>query len=218
MRRHLVTLTLCAIATACTADRAGADFSKLDPRRGLEGGHLVSSDSFRGPLDTEQWRLGGEEADWRVNGGTLHSDGSLNQPIWLLKQLPAHARIEIELSSSATGGDFRFELFANGEDNESGYVAAYDAYGSTAHVLAKFDEHDTARAIAQPDAEVSADQVYRMTFVRTDPELRWFVDDGLLLSLVDSDPLRGAGHQFFGFNSWTSPVSIHQISVYEVAP
>ena len=57
-------------------------------------------------------------------------------------------------------------------------------------------------------------QLYRFKVERTDGKtVRWFVDDIEFLSLADTQPLAGAGHDHFGFNDWDAKVCFDNVRV-----
>ena len=90
------------------------------------------------------------------------------------------------------------------------------------HVLARLDEHAADRSELRVDPgetdpraqPVLPDRSYRFKIERTDGQtVRYFVDDVEILSLKDSSPLAGDGHEHFGFNDWQVPACFDNLTI-----
>ncbi|MEL6180127.1 MAG: hypothetical protein AAFS10_14300 [Myxococcota bacterium] len=217
---------------ACDAPRPTLDeLSKRDPRRGLDtASAAITVVDLRGDqLDPLVWNNTGSERTWRVNDGVIRSEGATNRPLWLMSpRLDPYVRVEFKARTLSPLGELRFEMFGDGEHHESGYVLVLGAWGHVAHIIARMDEHWTdaygsepeateqARVMALENTALEPGRWYQMQVVRTDAELRWFVDGQLLLSYPDPEPLMGVGHQYFGISNWSSVVEIAELRIVQL--
>lgn len=219
---------LIAVAWSLGCDQAAPfDPSGLDPKRGLfeTSDSLVVVDLKGERFDPLVWNNTGSEKAWSLKGGVIRSDGATNRPLWLMTpRLQSHVRIEFKARTLSEQGELRFEVFGDGEHHESGYVLVFGAWGNVAHIIARMDEHwsdadgfselsEQARSMSLENTAVEPGRWYSMSIVRTDAELRWFVDGELLLSYIDPEPLAGPGHDRFGVSSWASSVEITNLRV-----
>ena len=67
--------------------------------------------------DFERSQLGG---DWRATGdgyqlvnGAVNAQGAFNHPLWLRKQLPRDAAVELDVWSTSPDGDIKVELYGD---------------------------------------------------------------------------------------------------------
>ncbi len=74
------------------------------------------------------------------------------------------------------------------------------------------DEHGRDRVVGEP-RKVEPGRVYRFRIERIDSALTVWVDDALLLQMDDSEPLKGRGHDHFGFNNWQSELFFDNLKV-----
>ena len=222
-----VAAALVGWAAGCD-DPAPFDPSALDPKRGLfETSDAITVVDLKGErLDPQVWHNTGGEATWSLQSGVIRSDGATNRPLWLMSpRLQSHVRVEFKARTLSEQGELRFEIFGDGEHHESGYVLVFGAWGHMAHIIARMDEHwsdagatgveltEQARSMTLKDVTVEPGRWYAMSIVRTDAELRWFVDGELLLSYLDPEPLSGVGHDHFGISSWSSSVEVTNLRV-----
>lgn len=163
------------------------------------------------------WRT--TSSAWRIQSGWLCAAGAKNHPVWLKRRLPVNARVEFDAVSYSADGDIKAEIWGDGRSAASGvsysdatsYIAIFGGWRNQFHVLARLDEHAPDRRqialLGESDdfkrARVNEGQVYRFKIERRDSKtVRWFVDDMEVLSYADDQPLRGVGHEHFGFNNW----------------
>ena len=149
---------------------------------------------------------------WRIEDGTLHSPGVKNNPLWLGAKLPADVAVEFDVRSESGDGDIKCEIFGNGYDHSSGYVIVFGGWSNSISVLARLDEHGRDR-LENRNLKVEKGRTYRFRIERTGSLLRWFVDGALALELDDKVPLKGEGHDRFGFSSWDSDVFFDNLKV-----
>jgi hypothetical protein len=167
---------------------------------------------------------------WSMKEGRLCVSDAKNHPAWLRRRLPTNARIEFEATSSSPDGDLKAEAWGDGRSAASGssytnatsYIVIFGGWKNTFHVLARLDEHAKDRTAihvepgeTDPRAQPALpDRAYRFKIERTDGKtVRYFVDDVEILSLKDSNPLLGAGHEHFGFNDWQVPACFDNLTI-----
>lgn len=149
---------------------------------------------------------------WRIEKGVLHAPGAKNNPLWLKAKLPADVMVEFDVRSEATEGDIKCEIFGNGRDHASGYVIIFGGWSNSTSVLARLDEHGRDRR-ENRGLKVQKGKTYRMKLQRKATLLQWYLDGALVMEWDDPAPLRGAGHDRFGFSSWEADLYFNNLKV-----
>ena len=102
------------------------------------------------------------------------------------------------------------------------YLTIFGGWKNRFHVLARLDEHapdrreiKLERGAADPTKRtVEAQRVYQFSVERQDGRtVRWSVDGVEISSYPDEEPLRGDGHEHFGFNDWQVRVCFDNLRV-----
>ncbi len=168
---------------------------------------------------------------WKIENGRLCGQNGHNQGVWLARTLPINARIEFDaVSDNPKGGDIKGEFWGDGRSsatsqsytNATSYLAILGGWMNTFHVLARINEHGTDRKEIKVDGESDdarehpavRGQIYRFKVERTDGKtVRWFVNGVEYLKYEDADPLRGIGHDHFGFNDWEAKICFDNVKV-----
>lgn len=167
---------------------------------------------------------------WRIEDGQLCGQNAKNHPVWLMRHLPANARVEFDAVSHSDDGDIKAEIWGDGRsaadaasyDDATSYIAIFGGWKNTRHVLARLDEHAADRkelaVVADSDdprtQPVVAGRTYRFRIERDDEKsVRFSVDGVLIHTFVDDAPLLGVSHQFFGFNDWAVKVCFDNVRV-----
>jgi hypothetical protein len=159
---------------------------------------------------------------YQLTNGVLEVKGAFNHPLWLRKKLPEQVAVELDVWVTSPDGDLKVEIFGDGESHavdkgaytSSGYVLCMGGWHNSKSFIARGNEHASDMPIrVQPKVVIG--QKYRWKIVRQGGRLDWYVDDMStpFLSLDDSAPLRGAGHDYFGFNNWQSHAHFDNLSV-----
>lgn len=157
--------------------------------------------------------------DWRNTGGPyeivdgeLHVAGAKNHPLWLKRRLPQDLRVSFTARSESTDGDIKFELFGDGVSSArqasyvaTGYVLIFGGWHNSKTIIARRDEHGPDVKTKRGVRVVKGKQ-YQFKAERRGGLLRWWIDDELMLELDDVVPLKGKGHDHFGFNNWSTPL------------
>lgn len=166
---------------------------------------------------------------WRIENGRVCGKGARNHPLWLKKRLPVNARIEFDAEGGSSDGDIKVEVWGNGRSfaqtvsytNASSYVVIFGGWKNQFHVLARIDEHAPNRPEVKvdPNGEVKArpvqpNRAYHFKIERSDGKtVRWLVDDIEIIRFEDAAPLKGPGHDHFGFNDWDVPVCFDNLKI-----
>lgn len=166
---------------------------------------------------------------WTLDAGRLCGAGTENHPVWLVPQLPTNVRIEFDATSESPDGDIKAEVFGDGHSfsttnsytRASGYLLIYGGWKNTLHVLARLNEHGDDRLVSQVNADppgrsdaVVPGRRYRFKVERRDgTTLQWSVDGVQVHRFTDPVPLKGSGHEHFGFNTWQARVCFDNLSV-----
>jgi len=173
--------------------------------------------------DFERAELGDAYAatggNWRIESGQLRVKGAKNHPLWLLRTLPPDVRVEFDARSESPEGDIKVEIFGDGASyakadryTATSYVIIFGGWNNSRNVLARLDEHGRDRVVGRAQ-EVHAGRVYRFRIERIAGILTVWVDGVVLMEMDDSEPLRGRGHDHFGFNNWQSDLWFDNLKV-----
>jgi hypothetical protein len=189
----------------CTSSRA--------PRASGQG----FSDNFdRTELGSAWNNTGGP---YQLRDGMLHVQGARNRPLWLRRALPDNVRVEFDVRSDSADGDIKVELFGDGVSRAeslsytaTGYVVIFGGWGNRLNVLARLNEHGDDRVVG-PVHPVVRGHRYRIKIERRRETLTAWADGHRLGQMVDSDPLRGQGHNHFAFNNWKSELWFDNLKI-----
>lgn len=168
-----------------------------------------TDDFERAELGPNYFSTGGH---WRIVDGWLYSPGVKNNPAWLQAKLPRNAVVEFDVRSEDSAGDVKCEIFGNGRDHASGYIAVFGGWNNTISTLARLDEHGKDRK-ERRDKKVEKGRTYRFKLERSGNKLTWYIDGEKFLDWDDNAPLEGSGHDRFGFSSWATDVYFDNLSV-----
>jgi hypothetical protein len=167
---------------------------------------------------------------WAVQNGELCVQGAHNRGVWLKRRVPANARIRFDARADSPEGDIKVEAWGDGRSGASGpsyddatsYILIFGGWTNTRHVLARLNEHGDDALLIQlrgnaedlRERPVKQGQAYAFRIERTDGRtIRWYVDDVLVHERSDADPLKGAGHDHFGFNDWAARVCFDNLEI-----
>lgn len=210
---------LCVSLSACNTREIGKP--KASSALSGEAARVeIFSEDFSGSSLASHWVRGkGEDGSgkWRIEDGALRGDDIKNDPLWLKKPLPAEVRVEFEATSLSDDGDLKFEIFGDGTTHASGYIVIFGGWKNALDVIARLDEHGKDR-LAKPSIKVVPRKTHRLALERRAGQLRFYIDDKLVLTYNDPNPLTGPSHQFFAFNDWTAPVRFDNLKIYELKP
>jgi hypothetical protein len=177
----------------------------------------------------EDW-LSLDPRAWKIENGMLCGQGARNKGVWLQRTLPPNARIAFTAMTTSPDGDLKAEVWGDGASGASGvsytdatsYIVIFGGWKNRIHALARLNEHGTDRqeipvvqAADDPRARpVQPNRPYRFVVERTDGRtLKVAIDGQPFFDLPDTSPLRGRGHDHFGFNDWEVKVCFDDVSV-----
>ncbi|HEY3353960.1 MAG TPA: family 16 glycoside hydrolase [Polyangia bacterium] len=182
--------------------------------------------TITGPFadDFERQGLG---QDWHntggpyaLEGGALKVKGAYNHPLWLKRKLPTNCVIELDATSRSPSGDIKVEAYGDGESfahdkgayTSSGYVFIFGGWHNSKSMIARQDEHAPGQpARTQPKVEVG--RTYHMKLTFQGPKIEWLIDGQPFLTRDDPQPLRGKGHEYFGFDNWDADVTFDNLKI-----
>jgi hypothetical protein len=128
-------------------------------------------------------------------------------------------RVEFDARSESREGDIKVEVFGDGasyakDDSYSAtsYVIIFGGWDNSQNVLARMDEHGDDRVVGEA-RKVEPGATYRFRIERIGGTLTVWVDEDILLKMDDPEPLRGRGHDHFGFNNWQSDLWFDNLKV-----
>jgi hypothetical protein len=201
-----------------------------NPKEGPDAATLSAdfSDDFERSVLGPDWKATSDA--WRIEAGRLCGEKARNHGVWLDRRLPKNARIEFVATSGSPNGDIKAEVWGDGASSAKGtsyvdatsYVVVFGGWKNSLHVLARLNEHASNRKEVRlvPESEdprtkpVAEGRSYRFEIERSDGHtVRFTVDDTLIHSFDDPEPLAGPGHEHFGFNDWDVPVCFDDVVV-----
>jgi hypothetical protein len=200
-----VSLTIALSTLACTPQG--------DPAIGTAG---FSDDFERSDLGDLWNNTGGP---YRIVKGQLKVEGARNKPLWLRRTLPRDVSIEFDVRSDSSDGDIKVEVYGDGVSKAesvsytaTSYVVIFGGWHNSLNVIARLDEHGSARARG-PARKVESGRTYHMKITRRGATIEALVDGQLLASFKDPEPLRGTGHDHFAFNNWAVPLTFDNLRI-----
>jgi hypothetical protein len=167
---------------------------------------------------------------WVLDRGRLCGADAKNHPVWLARRLPLNASIEFQALSESADGDIKAEFWGDGRSSATGqsytdatsYLTIFGGWKNRFHVLARLDEHAPNRREIKLErgaadfirSTVEPNRLYQFQVERRDGQtVRWSVDGVEISSYSDEEPLRGPGHEHFGFNDWQVRVCFDNLRV-----
>jgi hypothetical protein len=176
------------------------------------------SDSFERPGLGADWHNTG--GPYHIEGGALKVKGAYNHPLWLRRKLPKDAVIELDATSRSPAGDIKVEVYGDGETfartrgayTASGYVFIFGGWHNSKSMIARQDEHAPGQP-ARTQPKVVVGHTYHMKLVFKGTSITWYIDGQEFLTRDDPQPLRGKGHEYFGFNNWESDLTFDNLKI-----
>jgi len=157
---------------------------------------------------------------YQIADGKLNVQDAYNKPLWLKRELPRDAVVEVDVMSKTPDGDIKLELWGDGESFAttkgaylaSSYVFIFGGWSNSISVLARLDEHGHDRK-ERHDIKVKVGQRYHFKIRRKGPRIDWEIDGKPFLDMVDSAPLEGSHHAYLGFNDWQSDLYFDNLRI-----
>jgi len=182
-------------------------------------------DSFTEGFDRDElgadWLATSHDA-YQLSNGSLQAKGGYNHPLWLRRQLPAAAEIELDAWSQSPSGDIKVEIYGDGKSFDpdkgaylsTGYVLVMGGWNNSKSIIARLDEHGKD-VVERTTPRVEMGRRYHWKIVRDGGLVQWYVDDMAtpFLELKDPAPLSGNDHAFFAFNDWESDVGFDNLVI-----
>ncbi len=156
---------------------------------------------------------------WRIADGELVVDHAYNHPLWLKRPIPERATIEVDCWSNDDAGDVKLEAWGDGrsaaqaaEYTATSYVFIFGGWHNQLSAIARLHEHGADRRV-RADVRVVKGRKYHWRITRDDGHIAWEIDGQPFLSFDDPAPLRGSGHQYFGFNDWEAELHFDNLRI-----
>jgi hypothetical protein len=175
------------------------------------------SDAFDRPeVGANYYNTGGQ---YRIVNGALNIQGARNHPLWLKRQLPRDAMIELTVTSRSAEGDIKVEAWGDGQSYATtdsylatSYVFIFGGWGNSVSALCRLDEHGGDRK-TRSDKKVEMGKSYTWKITRKGKKVEWFIDGEPFLAFDDPQPLEGPKHAHFGFNNWSSDLTFDDLKI-----
>lgn len=211
--RHSPLSVVAALALLGACDRGG-DTAATTTATAASVPTLVFSDDFERDTFGAHWSTTSEA--WSLVDGEVHVAGARNEGLWLTEPLPENVRISFDARALSEEGDIKFEVFTDGATHQSGYVGIFGGWDNQLNIIARLDEHGDDRLVGAQGRYVELERNYTLTIERTDQRVQWSIDGEPFITYDDPEPLRGEGHEYFGFNDWDSPVRFDNLKVWDL--
>lgn len=166
---------------------------------------------------------------YKIDHGSLSFAMAHNHPLWLKRPLPDDVRIDVDATGLSPEGDVKLVLAGDGASfesdeavrldlqyTESGYVFIFGGWHNTTSTLVKLHEHEWQRDPSVPhrsSPRVVPNKTYHFTITRKGGHIVWEIDGQPFLERDDKSPLTGAGHRYFAFTGWESPVRFAHLRI-----
>jgi hypothetical protein len=176
------------------------------------------TDGFERPGLGADWHNTG--GPYRIEGGALKVKGAYNHPLWLRRKLPPNATIEFDATSRSAAGDIKVEIYGDGESFaldrgayvSSGYVFIFGGWNNSKSMIARMDEHAPGQPErSAPKVEIGRTYHFKITFQGS--SITWDIDGQPFLRRDDPQPLRGKGHEYFGFDNWDADLTFDNLKI-----
>lgn len=214
---------------AGTPKKAAVDPGAFEPSANVMTDAFVDDFTRDGAGIGDDWSVLDTKA-WRIENGMLCGQNAKNHGIWLRRVLPPNARIAFTALSTSPDGDLKAEVWGDGQSGATGisyvdatsYLVIFGGWKNRIHAFARLNEHGTDRleipivqAADDPRAKpVEANRPYRFVVERSDGRtVKVSIDGQSFFEFPDTSPLRGRGHDHFGFNDWEVKVCFDDVSV-----
>lgn len=179
---------------------------------------VVLQDNFDGPkLDPQRWRVTGSGVD--IRDGRLTLEGVRNHPVWSTLPLPENVDIEFDAWPQTEDGDIKVELAGDGVSfattasyTATGYVVIFGGWKNRVSIIARQNEHGRDR-VSRTKPKAEQGRKYHFQILRRGGTLHWKVDGRDMLTMVDREPLRGPGHEYFAFNNWQAQTQFDNLVI-----
>jgi hypothetical protein len=174
-------------------------------------------DGFDRPeVGANYYNTGGQ---YRVVNGMLNIQGARNHPLWLKRQLPRNAMIELTVLSRSPEGDIKIEAWGDGQSyattdsyTATSYVFIFGGWGNSTSALCRLDEHGADRK-TRSDKKVEMGKSYKWKILRKGNKVEWFIDGQPFLAFDDPQPLEGEKHAYLGFNNWNADLYFDDLKI-----
>ena len=181
--------------------------------------------AFRDTFDRaslgSDWKDTSDDKAYRIENGELVVKSSFNHPLWLARPIPRDAKIDFDCWSNDDAGDLKVEVWGDGKSFSTDRVGAYtsSAYNfifggwhNQLSTLARMHEHGDDRQ-SRADPRVEKGRHYHFTISRKGTRVEWRIDGQPFLSLDDSQPLEGPGHDHFAFTNWEAELHFDNLVI-----
>jgi len=171
---------------------------------------------------------------YQLDRGRLVFSNAHNHPLWLKRRLPDDVRLDVDVTPASADGDVKIELYGDGRSYEAdeavqkdvqytdtGYLFIFGGWHNHVSTLVKMSEHAWQYDKTVPrrtDVRAQANRTYHWTIFRRGGHLAWFMDGTPFLAWDDSTPLRGKGHDHFGFTGWENGATFDNLRIAPLGP
>lgn len=236
----VVSATLACAVAACVPSGKAPPWDAGAPKKTIEiAAFEPSANVMAEPFTDDFTRDGGAIGEdwvvldtnaWKLENGMLCAQNARNKGVWLARTLPPNARIAFTAMSTSPDGDLKAELWGDGISGATGvsyvdatsYLVIFGGWKNRIHAFARLNEHGNDRlevpvvqAADDPRSKpVQPNRPYRFVVERTDGRtVKVAIDGQPFFEFPDTAPLRGRGHDHFGFNDWEVKVCFDDVSV-----
>ena len=227
------TLVLCAISLCVSLSVIGFTIHQRGYRSLPilpDQAHLIFSEDFDKPDALSGFTQGlpdlghkagsDKQAAWRISEGALYAESAHNAALWLKTPLPSgDLRISFTATALSKEGDLKCEIFADGENHQSGYILINGGWKNSVRAIARQDEHgedrhNDHRCSSTPSRQcVTPQQEQEWVIERRGKRIDWYIDGRYTLSYHDAHPLKGRS---FGFNNWFAGARFDKLRIYQL--
>lgn len=206
-----------AVATALATFLAAAFLACGGGGESEDTGLEFYQADFSSPEELKNWKCN-DSGKWEIRDGALVADARIPQKrsiLWLDRPLARNVQIEFEAECLDKPGDINCFINGNGK-NYSGYEVIIAGWHNTKVGVYKSmeDGNDLARdRIERDQFEVQKGRLYAIKIKKDGGKIRVYVDDELLITAVDDEPIEDEEHRYFGLSTFENVVRFDNLTI-----
>jgi len=200
-------------AAALSVALVGCSAKKEPQDEGLVFYHT----DFSSPDELKNWKCN-DSGKWEIRKGWLVADARIPENrsiLWLNKPIARNVQIEFDAECLEEPGDINCFICGNGK-NYSGYEVIIGGFNNekVGVYKSKVDGDDMERKrLEREPFELEKKRVYTVKVKLYKGTIRVYVDNELLITATDNDPIEDPEHRYFGLSTFQNVVRFDNLKI-----